>query len=384
MRRNRQSLKWALGLLAAMLPALGRAAEPAEATPGEAPSQALQLNLHAYVNIEFEKQVTEEGKGDPNGSFDMDVAELLLLAQRGKLRAAVAVDVEHGADTERGIGTVNLGFGFIEYSFSDALSLRAGKLLNPFGFYNEIHTVKSSFPSVKEASSTLKPYRLSKTAFRYAPKWEAGVAALGALPVGAGSIDYIVTVANGENVVIGSGNPDAYDTNPYDEDNNADKTVTARVRYMPIDGLTVGASFYNAGLTEEVAGVPQNGNLRSFGAFGHYTGGNFFVLAEVQQGRLEPTDGGATATELGWVGSVGYRIRERWLPFVQVERVTAERAGVEDWGMAYVVGLDVTLADGLLFKIDYDYFKGSANNARLGPLPNQSYADVKAALVAAF
>lgn len=286
------------GLLLAALPAAGNGAETAPA--------ALQLDLRAYLNFETERQTTDAGRGDPKGSFDMDVAELVVMARRGALRGSIAVDLEHGSDTERGFGTVNLGFGFLEYALSDAVRLRAGKILNPFGFYNEIHTVKSEYPTVKEASSTLKPFRLSGNGFRYAPKWEVGLSALGTVSLGAGTVDYVVTVANGENIALGAGQPDAYDTNPYDVDNNVNKSVTARIRYSPVDGLSAGASFYRAGLTEEVTpDVFQDGSLLSFGAFAHYTGGDWTVLAEVSHGRLAPTSGGAAVKELGWVASVG-------------------------------------------------------------------------------
>jgi hypothetical protein len=362
-------------LLLAVLPALGQAEEL---------GGGLQLDLRAYINLEVGRQTTAEGKGDPHGSLDADVAELLVMARRGALRGSIALDVEHGADTERGLGTVNLGFGFLEYSFADAIRLRAGKILNPFGFYNEIHSVKSGYPAVKEASSTLKPYRLSGNGFRYSPKWEAGVAALGSFPVGQGSLDYVVSVANGENVALGKGQPDAYDTNPYDEDNNVDKSVTARVRYAPLEGLTVGASFYRAGLTEVVADVRQDGSLLSYGAFAHYVADDWDLFAEINRGRLNPTAGGAVATELGWVGSVGYRIDDRWMPFVQVERVATQRGGADDWGMAGVLGVNMTLVEGLLIKVEYDQLRGSAGNTLLGTLPHRGYGEVRGALVAAF
>lgn len=368
-------VRWIPGILLTLAPVAGLAEE----LPG-----GLQLDLRAFINLETGLQTTADGKGDPHGSLDVDVAELLVMARRGPLRGSIALDVEHGADTERGLGTVNLGFGFLEYSFADSIRLRAGKILNSFGFYNEIHSVKSGYPSVKEASSTLKPFRLSGNGFRYSPKWEAGLSALGSVAVGTGSIDYVVSVANGENIVAGSGQPDAYDTNPYDSDNNVDKSVTGRVRYTPLEGLSVGGSFYRAGLTEVAAGVEQDGELVSLGGFVHYAEGDWNVLAEVNHGRLDPTSGGGRVTELGWVGSVGYRIDERWMPFAQLERLTTSRGGVEDWGLAAVVGVDMTPMEGLLIKLEYDHFQGSASNSRLGPLPHRAYGEVKGALCAAF
>jgi len=362
-------------LTLALIPATTRAADLAG---------GLQLDLRAYINLEADLQTTKEGKANPNGGLDVDVVELLVMARRGPLRGSIALDIEHGADTERGLGTINLGFGFLEYSFADALRLRAGKLLNPFGFYNEIHTVKSEYPSVKEASATLKPYRLSDNGFRYAPKWEAGVGVLGALDVGLGSLDYVITAANGENVVAGSGQPDAYDGNPYDGDNNLDKSVTGRIRYSPVEDFSVGASFYRAGLTEVVADVAQNGTLMSFGGALAYTAHDWVVLAEVNQGRLDPTAGGGPVRQLGWVACLGHRFAERWLPFAQLERLVTRRAGVRDWGMAAIVGLNATLVEGLLIKLEYDHFWGSVTNERLGPLPHRGYGEVKGALVAAF
>ena len=81
---------------------------------------------------------------------------------------------------------------------------------------------------------------------------------------------------------------------------------------------------------------------------------------------------------------MGYRIDERWMPFAQLERLTTSRGGVADWGLAAVVGVDMTPMEGLLIKLEYDHFKGSAGNTLLGALPHRGYGEARGALVAAF
>ena len=48
------------------------AAAPAQAQLGD------KIKINGYGSLEFEKQLQENGKGDPNGSFDSDGFDLVL------------------------------------------------------------------------------------------------------------------------------------------------------------------------------------------------------------------------------------------------------------------------------------------------------------------
>ena len=130
------------------------------------------FRVDGYSSFEFEKMFGDEGRGDPNGSFDADLFDLVL-NWRGSDRLRVAADVtwEHGPATEDGRGNVAVEYAFAEYSFADWARVRAGKMFTPFGIYNEIHTAKPAYLSVKEPLSTNKPDKFGMPQRMY-PRWE--------------------------------------------------------------------------------------------------------------------------------------------------------------------------------------------------------------------
>ena len=147
---------------------------------------------------------------------------------------------EHGAAAEDGRGNVAVEYAFAEYSLADWARFRAGKMFTPFGIYNEIHTAKPAFLSVKEPLATNKNNKLGSP-MRFYPRWGAGVALLGngVAPLGI-AWDYVVALTNGEQE----------STNPFEEDDNKQKAIQGRVRAHLLDQLELGVSAYRDSLTE--------------------------------------------------------------------------------------------------------------------------------------
>ena len=158
-----------------------------------------RININGYTNFEFEKQFQDQGFGDPNGSFDSDQLDLVFnIHATDRVRAAADFSWEHGTATEEGRGNQALEYGFVEYTVKDWLKVRAGKMLTPFGIYNEFHTAKPAFLSVKEAPALNKAERAVKGAIRMYPRWGSGIALHGDVPVGGDNdLTYDLLVANG-------------------------------------------------------------------------------------------------------------------------------------------------------------------------------------------
>ena len=130
-----------------------------------------RIRINGYTSFEFEKQLGKKGNGDPHGSFDADGFDLVLnIHASERVRAALDMALEHGVATEDGRGNVAMEYGFVEYTFSDLLKLRVGKMFTPFGVFNEIHTAKPAFLSVKEAASLNKNDRIVDGGFRFYPR----------------------------------------------------------------------------------------------------------------------------------------------------------------------------------------------------------------------
>ncbi|MBK5256654.1 MAG: hypothetical protein JJE39_11520, partial [Vicinamibacteria bacterium] len=129
-----------------------------------------RIVINGYTNFEFSKQVSKEGGGDKNGSFDADQFDLVFnITVSERVRAALDLSWEHGTATEDGRGNQAMEYGFAEYAFSDWLKLRFGKMFTPFGVFNEIHTAKPAFLTVKEAASLNKNDRIVDGGFLFYP-----------------------------------------------------------------------------------------------------------------------------------------------------------------------------------------------------------------------
>ncbi len=168
-------------------------------TPVAAQELMDRIVLNGYTNFEFSKQISKEGLGDKNGSFDADQFDLVFnISVSERVRAALDLSWEHGTATEDGRGNQAMEYGFVEYALSDKLKLRFGKMFTPFGVFNEIHPAKPDFLTVKEAASLNKTDRIVGGGFLFYPRWGAGIAAHGDGVVGGKDVSYDVLVATGE------------------------------------------------------------------------------------------------------------------------------------------------------------------------------------------
>ncbi|MEO8035447.1 MAG: hypothetical protein ABI837_13510 [Acidobacteriota bacterium] len=381
MKISRTYLAWLSALLLSAAPILaedpkppenGTAAPAANATPAEAALFGGHITLNGYMNVESDYQPTEFGLGDKNASIDTDVMELLLNYKADdKFRVSAAIDYEHGTDTELGQGHLTTAWLFLEYAPSDRFKIRAGKFLVPFGYFNEIHGAKNLFLARDEAKTTLKPQKIAANGFRYAPKWETGLEALGRLPVGKSqSIEYLVVVGNGYQT----------ETNPYEQDNNSKKSFTARAAYMPTDELTIGVSGYSDFLSQTTANKTNWGRLQSVGTFVKYSTDRWKLLYEVNQGRQRKPGAAATARELGQAAEVGY-VMGRITPYVQVQTVSTHSGSANERANAIIAGFDYTVGRFVL-KLQDAEWHGSDN--KKFNFPGGRYNEVQAAVFYAF
>ncbi len=322
--------------------------------------------LNGYSSFEIEKQWEDEGNGDPNFSFDADLFDLVFnVVPTPRVRAAADVTWEHGAASEDGRGNVALEYGFVEYTFADAFKVRAGKHFVPFGLFNEIHTAKPAFLSVKEAAATNKPERIVD-AERFFPRWATGLVAQGDLFAGATHIDYNLLISNGEQE----------NTNPYEEDDNLDKSVAGRVR-VETGPVRLGTSGYYDYL-EDGGGL----TLYSHGAQAEVYAGVFELWVEGVMGWRTP-DNGSAATHYGWFVQPALRLQKRVTPYARFEFVDPDTGASDDTGMSVVGGVNFEPSRGLQVKVEHNWLYG-ASGSSLGGLPNQGYNELKAAVVLGF
>jgi hypothetical protein len=327
-----------------------------------------KLTINGYSGFEFEKQLDEEGNGDPNGSFDADLFDLVLNFQvTDKIRVSSDLTWEHGAATEDDFGNVAVEYAFVEYAFSDLVKVRVGKMFIPFGIYNEIHTAKPAFLSVKEPASTNKTERIVDDAFRFYPRWGSGIALHGDGLIGERGFSYDVFLSNG----------DQSETNPFEEDNNSAKAVTGRFRLEPWEALEVGTSFYH-----DVPDADGVGSLTSSGVELRYQARSWKLWAELALGWLDPQEGDEVL-QVGWYLQPSYEFDNGLSPYFRVERVDPSNDVDDDHGYDFVAGVNYEVSGGFMIKFENNYFKGDSDSS-LAQFPGASYNEIKAAVVLGF
>lgn len=329
-----------------------------------------RITINGYTSFEFEKQLDKEGNGDPNGSFDADGFDLVLnVHATERVRFAGDLAWEHGPETESGRGNVVMEYGFVEYTLSDLFKFRAGKMFTPFGVFNEIHTAKPAFLTVKEAASLNKTDRIVKDAFRFYPRWGAGIALHGDGVMAGKNFNYDLQLSNG----------DQENTNPFEEDDNGFKAVAGRVRYEPSDALRLGYSFY-----VDKSSDPNRGRLVSNGLEAELTLDRFRMASEVAIGKLTPeTAGLAAVTQIGFYLQPSWHFENGVTPYMRLDFVDPNTDTAGDHGIDWIVGVNWEIAKSFQLKAEHNYFKGGENSS-LAKFPGRGYSEIKTAVVLGF
>jgi hypothetical protein len=283
-----------------------------------------------------------------------------------RLRFGTDLTWEHGTATEDGRGNVAVEYAFMEYFVRDWLKLRAGKMFVPFGLYNEIHTAKPLFLSVKEPFSTEKTDKLG-SAVRFFPRWGAGLAALGSGLLGGRDYDYTLQVSNGESDTV----------NPFEEDDNTAKAVAARFRYHPLRGVALGVSGYWDELSpEEVDGrVTQ----ASWSVHGGWEGSRAGVEGMFVEGKLDPEGAGRLSRQGYFVTLWGKLGRVR--PYLRYEHHDPDTELDDDDATLVLGGLNVRIDDGFYLKAELDRTTSGPLNEKTGGV---AFNEFKASIAVGF
>lgn len=345
-----------------------------------------KLSINGYWGLEFEKMFEEKGKGDPNGSFDMDIFDIVLNLQlTNRIRFAADLTWEHGAATEDGWGNVAMEYAFPEITITEWFKIRGGKMFTPFGNYNEIHTAKPAMLTIKEPLSTNKAHKFGSD-IGFAPRWGAGVALLGNMQAGNISMDYILGFTNGH--------PDEaeyWEDPPYDTDDNKAKAINARFRIYPTYDLKIGVSLYTDWRNkysfdeeEEEFVAEEDKYLQLTSGLGElvWTLGNFTLESEVAVGRYHTQDE-ETIDRVGFYVLGAYTFLDRLTPYVRYEHLDPNLDEEDDVGRQFIFGANLQVADPLVLKLDYSRVFADEYNDRFKGGKNK-YGEIKAAVAVGF
>lgn len=363
-----------------ILALLGVAAKPVAA---QTENDTRRITVYGYTDFQFTYSPSDVGRGDRNGSFNaQEFDPIVIIRPTDRIRVVADFRWAHGPTTSggtttspRNLGEISLEYGFAEYQFSDAFTLRGGKMLTPFGIYNELHDAAPVYlpfqaPQATNTTSSLGAER------RYYERRGAGVQALGKLKLGAANADYSVMVANGADDV----------GNPFQRDDNTSKSVTARFRISPVAVLTLGISYYRDLLNVYDASGKDTGMRRretALGASAVWNPGKEGIELEWLHGSLgassptvPKTTGNGYAALLyyntGWKGLTPYFRAQYFDPNNDV-------SGNEVTVLS--PGLNISVKHVLFVKLQIDrYLAGDKNSLFKG----QDYTQLEAGVSVAF
>ncbi|MFQ5568173.1 MAG: porin [Rhodothermales bacterium] len=312
-------------------------------------AQQRALSTYGYVDLEFEA-TTKEGTHSTFDIHHFNVINTFRLDEH--FRVFSEVEWEHGVDFSgsSGLGEIRLERAWVEYKYSDALKVRAGKFLTPYGIYNLLHDATPTFLSTFLPTSIYGKHRNPLGGKqRFYPKFASGVQVVGTYFYEDWKLDYSAYVANGRG------------RDPYKADDNHNKALGGRVIVgFPGESLEVGTSYFT-----ERNGTADHARQHGFGfdaAFDHAAG--LQLKSEAAFSRLERVDPDGAGTgvfqkALGVYGQAAYTLADRLTPFVRYDYFdpNTDRADDEEIDVTLGVNFSATARVYLKTEVHFKHFR---------------------------
>ncbi|MBK9797572.1 MAG: hypothetical protein IPP58_13970 [Holophagaceae bacterium] len=282
------------------------------------------------------------------------------------------IEFEHGGySDEHPEGEAIVEFAYLDFHFTKALNLRAGMMLVPMGFINELHEPPAFLGARRpQVERTLIP----------ATWHENGVGLHGDLP---GNLTYRLYLMNGLNAAKFSAAGIRDGRQAGKEANAQSLAWTGRLDWTPRPGLLLGGSFYTGNSNQSGVGETIRTTLwdahvefraRGFQCRGLYTQ---TINAEAGIQGLGATDPAREVGTRQWGGYVeaGYDLlgggRQALVPFLRWERLNAQQSVVpgvlvqgENDQTVLTVGMNYRPIPNVAVKADLQTFKDRAQTGR--------------------
>lgn len=340
-RPTGRGIFWAVVLTAVVVAC---APAGASASSGSYP----QTRVYGFFDIEAEVN-DKDAKGE-RWTFDQHHLTVITFVElSARYRVLFETSWEHSPihEANGGTGKIYLPKAYFEYFRSDAVRLRVGKFLPPFGIYNERHDATPTvIPTVLPPSVYGKHSNLSGPladslgrSERAYPRFATGAWLLGHLFAGDWGVEYNGYLVNGRG------------SDPDEKDDNTNKGLGVRaVLTPPGDFLRFGLSWYG----------DRNGELNdarqdAFGADIEANPGNAILEGGIILPRLEELDAGGSPNgrrreALGAYLFAGYCFFDRLTPFVYHDVYDPDRDEGKDRERDTAVGANLALGPSVYWK----------------------------------
>lgn len=275
----------------------------------------LGLPLHGFADVGY-----AHSSNDPTGrkgGFTLGNLDVYLTPEFGdRVKSIVELVFEYGPDGTLSTDLERVQFG---YTFSDALTLWAGRFHTPYGYWNtafhhgaQIQTAatRPRFISFEDQGGIL-------------PAHAVGLQASGGTRMGSGKLQYDAYFANGNRISSG-----VLDFNAV-KDDNSNKLVGGNARYAfggSLDGLTLGVHGFTQQVDSMDTGTMLSTKVNMFGGFAVLDRDNWEFISEYYKFRNKDLSSG-TGAHSSWAGfaQLGYALSEAWMPYVRLEKAALDQ-----------------------------------------------------------
>jgi hypothetical protein len=302
-----------------------------------ADQSASQINLlgvpvHGFMALGY--AAVPNNPNQPNtlntkSGFNLSNVDFYLAPNFGdKMKALMELNYEY---TDQGILTFDLERFQAGYTFSDALTLWAGRFHTPFGVWNtafhhgpyiQVSTERPRFVAFEDQGGIM-------------PSHTVGLMGSGTFRLENGDrINYDAFVGNGSRIIpatdgntIGISLGNQLDFNPVGNDKTT-PALGGRVSYVMSNGLTLGVHALSEKVnTYDMNNVELNSTQVSFwGGFYFYESDNWESIAEYYR-FSNKDDSGGTGTHSSWAAfaQLSYAINNLWTPYVRYEKAALDQ-----------------------------------------------------------
>lgn len=286
----------------------------------------LGIPLHGFADVGYIGS-NAKGPNDRRSGFALATLDLYLTPQFGdRVKSIIELAFEYTDDGSMATDLERLQLG---YTFSDALTVWAGRFHTPYGYWN------TAFHHGTEIQTAVNRPRFVEFEDKggILPSHAVGLLATGSIRAGEGRLQYDAYLANGNLIT-----DNALDFNAFKDSNN-NKLVGGKLAYEfggGLEGLILGAH----ALTQQVdrAAVvdpvdPSNNLLftntkvNMYGVFAVLDRGNWEMVSEYYRFRNKNLSGG-TGTYSSWAGfsQLGYTFGQKWTPYLRVEKTALHQS----------------------------------------------------------
>lgn len=300
--------------------AVASVAETTQSAPQQPPAVAdvedQRLNggvpLHAFADVGYVHASAADG---PNGSKSGFVIGNLDLYMAPRIAERIKALFELNFEYDRnGVIGEDVERAQISYTFSDALTVWAGRFHTPFGYWNTAY-----HHGAQLETSVDRPLFLDfEDEDGIMPVHTVGLWGTGAFRLGDGQVTYDVYVGNGDRIANGE-----LDFNA-ELDDNGNRELGFRLAYRFGDegsGLLLGVD----GLSQDVNAAPDIGgshliDMKFLGGYAVYDANNWELMAEYYR-FLNRDASNADESHRSWAGylQVGYILGGRFTPYARYE-----------------------------------------------------------------